>query len=208
MTDKFYWYDIMATKCMREQRYSRAIVYLKQIPLKFQKDMSVYYYMTKDPFSYDMQTFKDDSLFAPNYKLHFAEKMAEYRKIMRSHRNPTKRAEAKILSALGLRNSVHRCWFLTRYSSNEENNGLLYDRPEISYPEDSTIYRHEKYLMLSDKLINEAIKSFTDKDLAARELRKFLRYQRIMDSYGDTETAADIRAHCDKWRDYAQVKKK
>lgn len=204
MTDKLYWYDIMATKCMREQRYSKAIVYLKQIPVSFQEKMSVYSYMTKDPFSYDMETFKDDSLFAPNYKLHFAEKMAKYKRIMRSHRDSNKRSEAKIQYALGLRNSVSKCWFLTRHSSNAGNDGLIYDRPEIAYPEDNSIYRHEKYMKLSDKLINEAIKSFTDKELAARELRKFLRYQRIMDSYGDTETAADIRAHCDKWRDYAR----
>lgn len=208
MTDKLYWYDILATKCMREQRYSKAIVYLRQIPLRFQKQMNVFDCMNKDPFSYDMQTFKDDSLFAPNYKLHFAERMAEYRRIMKWHRDPNKRAEAKIQYALGLRNSVHRCWFLTRHSSNAENDGLIYDRPEISYPEDSTIYRHAEYMEMSDKLINEALNSFTDTELAARESRKLLRYQRIIDHYVDTETAVDIMEHCDKWKDYAETKMK
>lgn len=37
---------------------------------------------------------------------------------------------------------------------------------------------------------------------------KFLRYQRIMDSYGDTKTAADIILHCDKWKIYAKYHKK
>ena len=77
--------------------------------------------------------------------------------------------------------------------------------PEIPYPTDTTIYRHREYLMLSERLINEAISEFRDKELAAQELRKFMRFQHIMDSYGDTETANDIKRHCDKWRDYASI---
>lgn len=127
---------------------------------------------------------------------------------MKSQRNPDKRAKAMIQYALGLRNSVHRCWFLTRYSSNDVNNGNKYVLPDIPYPEDSTIYRHDTYVKWSEILINEAIQTFNDKDLAAQELRKFLRYQRIMDSYGDTKTAADIILHCDKWRVYAKYHKK
>jgi len=202
-TDKFYWYDILATKCLREQRYNKAIVYLKQIPLTLQKRMNVYEYMTKDPFCYDMWTFKD-TISAEYYKLHFAEKMAGYEKTMRSHRNPDKIAEAKIQYALGLRNSVHRCWFLTRYSSNSDNDYIMFSLPEILYPEDSTIYRHDEYIKRSERLINEGINTYWNKELAARELRKFARYQRIMDCYSDTETAGDIRLHCDEWRDYAK----
>lgn len=206
--DKYYWYDILATKCLRERRYHKAIVYLRQVPLGFQKEMNAYSYMSKDPFSYDMQTFKDDSLLADNYKLRFAEKMSAYEETMKHHRNPNKRAEAKIMYALGLRNSVHRCWFLTRYSSNGGNDGLMYNIPEIAYPEDSTIYRHYEYIKKSDNLIKDALTSFTDKELAAQHLRKFLYYKRILDDFGDTETASDIKQHCDRWRDYAQVKKK
>lgn len=207
-TDKYYWYDILATKCLRERRYSKAIVYLKQIPLNYQKEMNVYGCMVLNPFSYDMETFRYDSIYAKNCKLHFAEKMAEYRHTMNHHRNPNKRAEAKILYALGLRNSVHRCWFLTRHSSNWDNSGLMYDLPEIAYPEDSTIYRHDEYLNLSDKLINEAINTFTDKEKAARQLRHLLYYKRIINEYGDTETAKGLRQHCDRWRDYADTKER
>ena len=164
--------------------------------------MNIYEYMTKDPFSYDMQTFKDDSLIAPNCKLHFAQKMARYEKTMKRDRDANKRAASKIQYALGLRNSVHRCWFLTRYSSNWTNDGAMYNLPEIAYSEDSTVYRHKEYIQLSDKYINEAILSFKDKEKAAHELRKLQRYQRILDACGETETAKDIRHHCDKWRDY------
>ena len=146
-----------------------------------------------------------DTLSADNYKLHFAEDMDMYEKTMRYNRNPDKRAQSKIQYALGLRNSVHRCWYLTRYSSNCENDYNRDALPEIPYPTDSTIYRYREYLRLSERLINEAISEFRDKELAAQELRKFLRFQHIMDSYGDTETANDIKRHCDKWRDYAIV---
>jgi len=206
--DKYYWYDILATKCLRERRYNKAMVYLRQVPSSFQKKMNAYSYMSKDPFSYDMETFKDDSLMAENYKLHFAEKMAEYEETMKHHRDPNKRSEAKIMYALGLRNSVHRCWFLTRYSSNGDNDGLKYYIPEIAYPEDATIYRHDEYIKKSDNLIKDAFNSFRDKELAAQHLRKLLYYKRILEDFGDTETAKDIRQHCDRWRDYAQVKKK
>jgi hypothetical protein len=203
--DMYYWYDILGTKCLRERRYAKAIVYLKQIPLSFQKHINIYRFMDKDPFSYNMETFMVDTLSADNYKLRFAEEMVMFEHIMKYDRNPNKRAQSKIQYALGLRNSVHRCWFLTRYSSNGEydfNRGGL---PEIPYPTDSTIYRHKEFLQLSERLINEAISEFRDKELAAQELRKFLRYQRIMDSYGDTETANEIKRHCDKWRDYAII---
>ena len=105
---KYYWYDILATKCMREQRYSKAIVYLRQIPLSFQKGMDVYYYMNKDPFSYDRETFKSVPSLAENYKLHFAQRMDKYQRLMKFHHNPNVRADAKIMYAIGLRNSVHR----------------------------------------------------------------------------------------------------
>ena len=84
----------------------------------------------------------------------------------------------------------------------------MYNIPDIAYPEDSTIYRHDEYIKKSDRLIKSALNSFTDKELAAQQLRKFLYYKRILDDFGDTETAKDIRQHCDRWRDYAQVKKK
>jgi len=201
--DRYYWYDIMGTKCLRERRYAKAIVYLRQIPHSFQKHINVYQFMERDPFNYNMESFMIDTLSADDYKLHFAGEMSRCEHTMRHSRNPDKRAQAKIQYALGLRNSVHRCWYLTRYSSNGENDYNRAALPEILYPTDSTIYRHREYIKLSEKIITRAISEFRDKELAAQELRKFLRLQRIMDSYGDTETANDIRRHCDKWRDYA-----
>jgi hypothetical protein len=112
-------------------------------------------------------------------------------------------SEAKIQYALGVRNSFNNCWFLTRHSSNTGNDMIRNALPDIPYPEDSTIYRHNEYIKLSEELINEAIAQYTDKEMAARQLRQFQRYQRILDNYGETATAKDIRQHCDKWRDYA-----
>ena len=199
---KYYWYDILATKCMREQRYSKAIVYLRQIPLSFQKGMDVYYYMNKDPFSYDRETFKSVPSLAENYKLHFAQRMDKYQRLMKFHHNPNVRADAKIMYAIGLRNSVHRCWCLTRYSSNWENNGVKYRLPEINYPSDATLFRCEKYKELSDKLINQAINTYRNKEKAARQLQKLLYFKRILDDFGETETAQRVRSTCDRWRDY------
>lgn len=201
-TDKFYWYDILGTKCLREQRYSKAVVYLRQVPLSFQKKMAEYGYMDKDPFSYDKETFKSMPALARNYKLHFAQKMAHYQLMMNSHQNSNVRADAKILYAMGLRNSVYRCWFLTRYSSNWDNSYVKEQLPAIEYPSDSSIYCCERYKKLSDKLINQAIHTYRNKEKAAQQLRKLLYFKRILDRYGNTETARDIRRHCDRWRDY------
>lgn len=202
-TGKYYWYDIMATKCLRERRYRKALVYLKQIPVSFQKKLNVYDYMNRQPFEYNLDSYKTDSLLRPDYKLHFAESMAQYEYSMKHDRNPNKRAIAKIQYALGLRNSVHRCWTLTRYSSNMDDDYQRECLQEIEYPTDSTIYRHDEYVRISDRLIKEAIKTFTDKELAAKELQKLLYYKRIMDEYGNTTTARDLQRHCDRWRDYA-----
>lgn len=205
--DRYYWYDIMGTKCLRERYYKKAIVYLKQIPTSFQKHINIYRVMDKDPFSYDMETFRNDTLSADDYKLHFAEKMDMFEHTMKYDRNPDKRSQAKIQYALGLRNSVHRCWFLTRYSSNSENDYNRVALPEIPYPIDSTIYRHGEYLQLSERLINEAISEFKNKELAARELRSLLYYKLIQDKYGETQTASNLRQHCDRWREYARNRK-
>lgn len=198
----YYWYDILATKCIREQRYAKAIVYLRQIPLNFQKKMPVFSYMNKDPFSYDMEAFRHEPLLAGNCKLHFAERMARYKQTMRYNRNPNKRADAKIIYAMGLRNSVHRCWFLTRYSSNWDDTYVMDYLPEIAYPNDTAVYRHDEYMKQSERLINQAFKAYTNKEMIARQLRKMLYFRKIMEKYGDTETARDIRLHCDRWRDY------
>lgn len=205
--DKYYWYDILSTKCLRERRYNKAIVYLRQIPEAFHQGMDVYSFMDRDPFSYDIQAFWSDSLPKEKCKLHFAEKMVLYERIMKHKRNPNERAEAKIQYALGLRNSVHRCWYLTRYSSDVANSGLKWSLPDISYPEDESMYQHDMYMKLSDKLINEAIAEFTDKERAAIQLRKLMYYRLIIDNYSETKTANEIIRHCDRWRDYAIYKR-
>ena len=83
-----------------------------------------------------------------------------------------------------------------------DNSYVTYNLPKIAYPTDSAVYRCEKYKNQSDKLINQAINTYQDKEKAARQLRKLLYFKRIMDRFGDTETARDIRKHCDRWKDY------
>ena len=204
-TDRNYWCDILGTKCLRERRYAAATYYLRKVPVGFQQRLNVYEYMHRNPFSYDMETFRHDRSLAPDYKLHFAEAMLQYERTMKGDRDPNKRADAQIQYALGLRNSVHKCWFLTRYSSNMDYNSIRDAVPEIPYPEDSAIYRHSEYLKLSEQLINEAIDTFADKEMAARQLRQLLRYRRILDNYSETPTAHDLRSRCDKWKDYATL---
>ncbi len=201
--DKIYWYDILATKCLRERRYDKAIVYLKQVPVSYQRKMNVYYYMDIDPFNYDMLTFTRDSTLMDNCKLHFAQKMAEYKRIMNHDYDANKRADAKIQYALGLRNSVFKCWFLTRYSSNMEDDYIRNAIPDIPYPDDTLIYRHKEYMAMSDRLINQAISIYHDKEKAARQLQKLLYFRRIIDDFPETTAALDVRQHCDRWRDYA-----
>lgn len=207
MTDKYYWYDILATKCLRERRYKKAQVYLRQLPVGFQKKLNVYYYMDRQPFSYNFDYCERDTMLMPDYKLHFAKAMARYEQIMRYGKTTNQRAKAKIQYALGLRNSVNQCWTLTRYSSNYENNYIMYATPYIEYPEDTTIYRHNKYTKLGDKLIKDAINTFTDREQAAQELRKLAYYKRVMDEYGNTPTAKYLQQQCDRWKDYAWMKK-
>lgn len=163
--------------------------------------------MDYNPFSYDMQTFKHDSSLRDDCKLHFAEKMAEYKQVMNHDENADRRADAKIQYALGLRNSVYKCWFLTRYSSNMDDDYIRYAVPDIiPSPDDSLVYRHKEYMAMSDRLIHQAIDTYRDKEKAARQLQRLLYFRRIVDEFPETQTAADVRQHCDRWRDYASSK--
>lgn len=205
-TNKLFWYDVLATKCLRERRYSKSLVYLRQIPVSFQKELNVYNYMIRDPFSYDMKNHRKDKAFRQNCKLNFAEKMSRFEQSMRHAKNPNSRAKAKIQYALGLRNSVYRCWYLTRYSS-DNYDYIRWEIPEIAYPTDTALYKYDVYMKLSDKLIKNAINTFTDKEQAAQELRKLAYYKRVMDEYGNTSTAKYLQQHCDRWRNYVWKKK-
>lgn len=207
-TDKYYWYDILATKCLRERRYDKAVVYLKQIPVEFQRKMNAYDYMDMNPFSYDMFTFTKNPALKDDSKLHFAQKMAAYRRVMNNDADADKRADAKIQYALGLRNSVSRCWFLTRYSSNNENNYIANNVANILYPEDTMTYRHDEYMAMSNRLISRAIAGYRDKEKAARQLQRLLYFRRVIDEFSETAAARDVRQHCDRWRDYANHLKK
>lgn len=204
-TDKLFWYDILATKCLRERRHNKSLVYLRQIPVSFQEKLNVYEYMVREPFDYYMLKPKKNKALQKNYKLNFAEQMVKFEQTMRYAKNPNSRAKAKIQYALGLRNSVYRCWYLTRYST-DNLNYIRWEIPEIAYPPDTAIYRYDAYLKLSDRLIKNAINSFTDKEQAAEELYKLASYKRIMDEYGNTTTAKYLQQHCDKWSDYALTK--
>ncbi len=59
-------------------------------------------------------------------------------------------------------------------------------------------------VLRKEKVKTIAPPSTRNRELAAKELRKLARFQRIMDSYSDTQTAGDIRLNCDKWRGYAE----
>ena len=38
--------------------------------------------------------------------------------------------------------------------------------------------------------------------ITARQLQKLLYFKRILDDFGETETAQRVRSTCDRWRDY------
>lgn len=67
------------------------------------------------------------------------------------------------------------------------------------------IHRHpnsnENVLLLCGKLV-EVIYDENGKEKAARQLQKLLYFKRILDDFGETETAQRVRSTCDRWRDY------
>lgn len=194
--DKDYWNEMLGTHYLREQKFEAAAKVFKMVASSFIQSMNLYkdYCFNRNPFALNPRHTSTDN--PVNLKLNFAQKMASLSKAM-NEGDPNDRAEAMLLYARGLKNSVGSCWSLTAYgwSCYEDETPYMYGN--ISF--------EDQILKEAKRIEPEAFKLFTDRERKARALVDSNRRLEVMRDMRDTEAAFLLERHCDLWRDYAQA---
>ncbi|MDE5858698.1 MAG: hypothetical protein K2H32_10150 [Muribaculaceae bacterium] len=211
--DSDYIYDIVGTLYLREMNYKKAIEWLSNVSSDYQQRMNIAKdgYFTLDPFRFqsDKKHFISDS---NNYKLRFAQEMAQLDIIANSDVDSNRKAESKIRYAIGLRNSYGKCWYLTAYGYNM---GLTYDEYWRNWEWHTSSnrkgfkdhnYAQQAYKKV-DALLNEAISEFTDPEKAAQAQLEMMNYATLMKQFPNTKAAEHVRTRCDRYYDYALEKR-
>ncbi len=198
-----YIYDIVGTLYLREMNYEKATDWLSKVSSDYQQRMNIAKegYFKLDPFRFqsDKKHFISDS---NDYKLRFAQEMAQLDKMINSDAELNRKAESKIRYAIGLRNSFGRCWYLTTYGYNM---GWRCGKWHTS--SDREGFKDNSYAQRAfkkvDALMEEAISEFTDSEKAAQAQLEMLNYATLMKQYPNTKAAAHIRSRCDNLYDYS-----
>lgn len=211
--DTDYIYDIVGTLYLREMNYGKAADWLSKVSTDYQQRMNIAKegYFKLDPFRYqsDKKHFISNS---NDYKLRFAQEMAQLDRMINSDAEPNRKAESKIRYAIGLRNSFGKCWYLTFYGHNGE---LTKDDDWLNWEwhnsSDRDGFKDNAYAQKAykkvDALMNEAIADFTDPEKAAQAQLEMMNYATLMEKYPQSKAAAYIRSRCDNYHDYALQKR-
>ena len=196
--DRSYWCDIIGTRLIAEKKYEEAARWLKGVSYGYQRRLSTWAYMDRDPFcmligwTNKKRHHQHDRA---DYKLRYAVEMARLQHVMQHASSADQRGEAMIRYGVGLRNQKEWCWALSRYS----------DTSDCYYATKKDPERYETFIDISDskRMIDKGIATISNRNLRAYYLHLFVRNKEVMDMYADTKTAQELRAHCDMWRDYA-----
>ena len=215
-SDLQYFYEIIGTKLLAQMRYKEAVENFSRVSYEFQNSRNVSEYFTRDPFA-SPQSFWEflpvrDSL----YKLHFAQRMCELERRMKSDHDPNAKAEAMLEFANGLRRSFGgdrdfgdcygTCWFLTRYYE-----GLFYGVYDGEFyedgPQEYLALPKERAIARADRLIEKAFSTFTDEERAARAWSEWHSPRSTVERYPHSTTAEYLLTHCDGLSDWFSRKR-
>ena len=210
-TDVDYIFEIVGTLYLREMNYSKAIRWLSKVSFNYQSrtNLAKEGYFKLDPFSFqgDKKKFINDS---EDYKLRFAQEMAQLERIIYSNADADRKANAKIRYATGLRNSFGRCWYLTQYGFNVEYASDSDGAWEVYQSDDRRGFRGNLYAQKAykkvDELMEQALEEFTDMEQAAKAQLAIMNFKSLLEKYPETKAAASVRGRCDNYYDYALQK--
>ena len=229
-TSRDYYYELIGTLALREENYSRAISYLSQVSVDYLKSMNINLggYLSRDPFGFYPSRWDADD-FAPTYesesqatlhheysnpnaKLDFARRMLNYKKTMTGSHTADERGLARLMYAVGRRNSFEECWALTQYWRGECILDLFY--PALQYWDDSV---DENYNFLYDYNVSVGHKSteslyyseiqaslaMLETDEARAKAEYFLgNLVTVIRHYPNTSTATFVKTSCDNWKSW------
>ena len=145
----------------------------------------------------------------PEAKLDFARKMLAYKRKMQHGRSADERGIARLMYAMGRRNSFEECWALTQYWRGYTD---LFD-PILQYGQHEYCNEHYSFLYdylttvgheATEKLYSDEMRSALAM-LSTDEARAQANYilgnlPVIVRRYGNTATAHRVKTSCDNWR--------
>lgn len=233
-TDKDYYYELIGTLALREEKYGRAITYLSKVSEHYLKTMNIDKggYLDRDPFSpypsrwevytpsyagaepweFESQAMSHTIRSNPNAKLDFARKMQEYKRQMTNGNTSDERGLARMMYAIGRRNSFEECWALTQYWRGGCT-GIF--EPDLQYWEDD--FAQKRYAFLYDyeetvghkateKIYNEelnaALAMLVTDEAKAKAQYTLNNLVTIVKYYGDTSIGQYIKTSCDNWQSW------
>ncbi len=233
-TDKDYYYELIGTLALREENYSRAITYLSEVCEHYLKTMNIDKggYLCRNPFtpypsrwevrspSYagaepwesESQAMSHTIKSNPKAKLDFARKMQEYKRQMTYGHTSDERGLARMMYAVGRRNSFEECWALTQYWRGGCC-GIF--EPDLQYWEDDFAQRRYAFLYDYEKTIgHKATEKIYDDELKASlamlttdEAKAMAQFtlnnlKTIIKYYGNTSIGQYIKTSCDNWQSW------
>ncbi len=233
-TDKDYFNELIGTLALREENYSRAVTYLSKVSQHYLKTMNIDKggYLCRNPFKpypsrWEVRTpsyagaepceFENQSMSHtiksnPNAKLNFARRMQEYKRQITYGHTSDERGLARMMYAIGRRNSFEECWALTQYWRGECT-GIF--EPDLQYWEDD--FAQKRYAFLYDyeeltghkateKIYDDELKAslamLTTDEAKARAQFTLNNLITIVKYYGDTSIGQYVKTSCDNWQSW------
>ena len=228
-TDSDYYNELTGTLALREENYPRAIAYLSKVSEHYLKTMNIDKegYLSRDPFKpyrsrwsshgdskweYEHSTIRNHYESRCDAKLTFARAMQKYRHEMRFAATPDERGLARLMYAIGRRNSFEECWALTQYWRGEHCGKF---EPMLQYWENEFKDKHYGFLYdynttvghkATEKLYEDE-KAASLAMLASDEAKAKAHYilgnlPTVVRKYGNTTSAQIIKTSCDNWESW------
>lgn len=204
-TDRDYYNELIGTLALREGNYERARTYLSLVSERYIRRMNIIWYLRRDPFG-------DKCRVRGNPKLDFANRMAEYRHTMTTGRSGDERGLARLMYAIGRRNSFDHCWALTQYWDGWVG---IFEPGLDYYYDDNFIEENYEFLYDYDRSTDfEPVRDSYEKEVAASlamlqtdEARAEAHYilgnlKTVVKLFPDTERARFVRTSCDRWQSW------
>ncbi|MDE6854181.1 MAG: hypothetical protein K2J38_03905 [Muribaculaceae bacterium] len=209
-TDSDYYNELIGTLALREENYHQAVKYLSKVSEHYMKTMNVDKggFLSREAFHPDTPHHPAS---APGAKLDFARKMLSYRNKMTNAGSADERGLARLMYAIGRRNSFEDCWALTQYWRGVTD--MFY--PSLQYWYDDFAdknyaflydYDTEKDSAKTEELYQREVKAALDM-LSTDEARAKAQYilgnlKTIVKRYPGTTTAEFVRSSCDNWESW------
>lgn len=229
--DGDYYNELIGTLALREENYDRAVTYLSRVSPRYVRTMNIDKcgYLARNPFSvypsrwetyvweydgsvneYEWSVGVHERKSNPGAKLDFARRMCGYRHTMQYGKTADERGMARLMYAIGRRNSFEECWALTQYGRGFNSNVFC---PTLQYWDDGfavqaygfmfdydTTIGHKRTDELYDREIAASLAMLTGDEALAKAHYILGNLKTVIKRYGNTTTARHVKTSCDNWK--------